>query len=47
MAKKKLNVKFLALVIGSLGLGVAVLGLIVLMQFRKRGAALDRSKLGR
>ena len=34
MAKKKLNVKFLALVIGSLGLGVAVLGLIVLMQFR-------------
>ena len=34
MAKKKLNVKFLALVIGSLGVGVAVLGLIVLLQFR-------------
>ena len=34
MAKKKLNVKFLALVIGSLGVGVAVLGLVVLLQFR-------------
>ena len=34
MAKKKLNVKFLALVLGALGVGVAVLGLIVLVQFR-------------
>ena len=34
MAKKKLNVKFLALVLGSLGVGVAVLGLVVLLQFR-------------
>lgn len=34
MAKKKLNVKFLALVLGALGVGVAILGLIVLVQFR-------------
>ena len=47
MAKKKLNVKFLALVLAAVGVGVAVIGLVVLMQFRndpvrhvKRGDAL-------
>ena len=34
MAKKKLNVKFLALVLAAVGVGVAVIGLVVLMQFR-------------
>ncbi len=32
--KKKLNVKFLAIVLGTLGLGVAVVGGIVVMQYR-------------